>query len=150
MFDTGFDAVLDRNWLQMLAETALKCENQSAAEMGIFITGQEQIRRLHNEYMGEDSVTDVLSFAMNEGDVDTHEFVLPIDGKRHLGEVIISFPQAEKQAAEQGHTTEREITVLLLHGILHLLGYDHDETVRQQRMQLREKHILKIIEENLP
>ena len=148
LFDTGFKRVLDKDWLSGVAEKALTAEHQTDAEMGILITGQEKIRSLHKKYMGEDSFTDVLSFAMREkGPADAPDFVFPTGDVAHLGEVIISYPQAEIQAAEHGHSTRIEVAILLIHGVLHLLGYDHDVPERQQKMQAREKAILKLISE---
>jgi probable rRNA maturation factor len=92
----------------------------------------------------------VLSFAMREkGPADAPDFVFPSGEAAHLGEVIISYPQAEIQAADHGHSTKNEVAILLVHGVLHLLGYDHDEPERRQKMQAREKEILKLLAEGL-
>jgi probable rRNA maturation factor len=69
------------------------------------------------------------------------------DGKLHLGDIVISYPTALKQAEEHNHPVNREIAILLIHGILHLLGYDHDIPARERKMHRREAAILKIIEE---
>jgi probable rRNA maturation factor len=69
------------------------------------------------------------------------------DGKLHLGDIVISYPTALKQAEEHNHPVNREIAILLIHGILHLLGYDHDILKRKSVMRNRETAILKIIEE---
>ena len=148
LFDEGFEGVIDEGWLRQVAAKALTAEHQPDAEMGTFITGQDKIRQLHKEYMGEDEPTDVLSFAMREkGLPDTPDFVFPSGDAAHLGEVIISYPQAEMQAAEHGHSTRKEVSILLIHGVLHLLGYDHDVPERQKKMQAREKALLKLIAE---
>ena len=77
-----------------------------------------------------------------------HQFLSNVpDGKTHLGDIMISYPTAVKQAAEHNHPVSREITILLIHGILHLLGYDHDIPRRKRLMKNRESAILKIIEE---
>lgn len=150
LFDEGFETALDEDWLRSVAVAALQAEHQTDVEMGILITGQERIRQLHKEYMGEDSPTDVLSFAMRERSADdAPDFVFPAGDAAHLGEVIISYPQAGIQAAEHGHSARREVAILLIHGVLHLLGYDHDEPDRQQKMQEREKDILKLVAEAL-
>jgi probable rRNA maturation factor len=67
----------------------------------------------------------------------------------HLGEVIISYPQAVIQAEEHCHSAEKEIVILLIHGVLHLLGYDHDIPERERAMKQRELTILKEIEEQV-
>lgn len=146
LLDEGFESVLDEAWLRNIASAALEAEHQADAEMGILITGQDKIRRLHKEYMDEDTPTDVLSFAMTEkNSPDEPDFVFPAGDAVHLGEVIISYPQAQIQAAERGHSAKKEVAVLLIHGVLHLLGYDHDEPSRRQKMQKREKFILQSI-----
>lgn len=81
------------------------------------ITNNEELRRLNREFLGHDYATDVLSFPASDQD--------------SLGELAISVERAREQARELGHTTEDEIQVLLLHGLLHLLGMDH-ETDRGQ------------------
>jgi len=150
LFDEGFEGTLDEGWLREVAAKALIAEHQSDAEMGILITDQDKIRQLHKEYMGEDEPTDVLSFAMREkGPVDAPDFVFPAGDAAHLGEVIISYPQAEIQAGEHGHSAKKEVAILLIHGVLHLLGYDHDQPERQKKMQAREKAILKLVSEGL-
>ena len=98
------------------------------------------IRRLNREYRGADQVTDVLAFSsqhpgpwQGEGETSTERqsyadpFISPPEEPPHLGEVIISYPQAQRQAAEAGHGVERETALLVVHGVLHLLGYDHHE-----------------------
>jgi probable rRNA maturation factor len=150
LFDEGFEGAVDEGWLREVAAKVLTAEHQSDAEMSILITGQEKIRQLHKEYMGEDEPTDVLSFAMSEkGPADAPDFVFPAGDAAHLGEVIISYPQAEIQAAEHRHSIKKEVAILLIHGVLHLLGYDHDEPERQKRMQAREKAMLKLVLEGL-
>jgi probable rRNA maturation factor len=112
-------------------------------ELGILITGQEKVRELNRDYRGKDYNTDVLSFYMT---LETKEesFVEPPDNMVHLGEVIISYPQAALQAKENGHPVSKEITILLVHGILHLLGYDHETNEEDaKKMQAREEAILK-------
>jgi probable rRNA maturation factor len=150
LFGRGYSKVLDADWLRSVASAALTAERKSKVEMGILITGQTEMRRLHKQYMGEDSTTDVLSFAMKEkSEEDAPDFVFAKGDALHLGEVIISYPQAKIQAKEHGHSPQKEVAVLLIHGVLHLLGYDHDILERQKKMQAREKAILKLVSEGL-
>jgi probable rRNA maturation factor len=95
------------------------------------------MRRLNRQYAGDDHPTDVLSFSLREGE----EFIAP-DGPAPLGEVIISYPTALRQAEEAGHPVEDEVAHLLVHGILHLLGYDHAEVGDEERMRAREDALL--------
>ena len=150
LFDEGFENCLDENWLRKIIESALKAENAGDnAEMSLLITGQEKIHRLNKEYRGKDKPTDVLSFAMQDElqseDGEGVSFIAPPDGIEHLGEVIISYPQAEIQAVEHDHSVEKEVAVLAIHGVLHLLGYDHIEYEEAEEMEAREKTILESV-----
>lgn len=120
-----------------LAERVLAAESVDESELGILVTDDEQVRELNRKYAGEDEATDVLSFSLLEGE----EFVSP-DGVTRLGEVIISYPTAERQASEAGHSVADEVSHLLVHGILHLLGYDHAEPDDEQKMRAREDELL--------
>ena len=134
--------------LKKLARAIQSAENVSPkSEMSLVITGDEQIHALNLKYLEEDRPTDVLSFPMNEQLSSEPAFVSGPDGKLHLGDIIIAYPTAARQAAEHNHSVEREITILLIHGILHLLGYDHDIPQRKDPMNRREAAILKSIEE---
>jgi probable rRNA maturation factor len=86
------------------------------AEVHVLITGDERIRELNRSYLGRDVATDVLSFP--DGDQ------LP-SGRRLLGEIVISIDTARRQAAAEGHDELRELLELVIHGTLHLIGYDH-------------------------
>lgn len=95
-------------------------------EISLYFTDNEEIHRLNKEYRGIDRPTDVLSFAMDET-VDGDDFMLPLDkGEPHLlGDIIISTEKSDAQSEEYGHSKEREVLFLFSHGLLHLLGYDH-------------------------
>ncbi len=102
-------------------------------------TDDESIRKLNFEYRDKDAATDVLSFALNEGDepdiVDGPEEML-------LGDIIISLETASRQAEEYGHSMDRELAYLLVHGMLHLLGYDHMTEEDRTEMRFEEERIL--------
>ena len=151
MIDEGLEGRLDVAWLESVAAEALLAENTDlGSELGLVITDQEKIRELNLVHLGEDEPTDVLSFPMlpESGDeAESGTFVTPPDGIVHLGEVIISYPQAVIQAEERQHSVQKEVATLVIHGILHLLGYDHDESEREGRMRARESEILARIEE---
>ena len=135
--DDPFQSLVDEKSIDDLARAALSAETETGAEVHIFITDDAQVRELNRRYAGEDETTDVLSFSMREGE----EFVSQNSVPR-LGEVIISYPTAERQAREAGHLAENEVAHLLVHGILHLLGYDHLEPEDELRMRVREEEIL--------
>jgi probable rRNA maturation factor len=89
-----------------------------------------------------DEPTDVLAFHMLPQKGSESSFAVPPDGVTRLGEVIISYPQAVAQAKEQGHSPERELALLIIHGILHLLGCDHEEPQEERNMRERERELL--------
>jgi len=126
-------------------QTAEKVSTKS--EMTLVITGDDKIHALNLKYLEEDRPTDVLSFPMGEQLNTAPAFVSSPDGKLHLGDIIISYPTAARQAEEHNHSVDREITILLIHGILHLLSYDHDIPERKRAMNMREEAILRSIEE---
>ena len=148
LIDDGLEGCLDTGWLQSVAVAVLSYEDCHGAELGLVITGQAKIQELNLVHLGEDRPTDVLSFPMlPESEEDRAGFVVPPDGISHLGEVIISYPQAVIQAEERGHHVEREVATLVVHGVLHLLGHDHAEPEEQRRMQEKEAEIMSLIEE---
>jgi probable rRNA maturation factor len=149
-FDKGFEGRLDAGWLKSIAESTLAAEKiEGDTEMGLVIAGQQRVRQLNKAYRGKDSPTDVLAFAMLSGPEGEAPFTVPPDGVRHLGEVIISYPQAVKQAEEQQHPIAREVAILIIHGTLHLLGYDHIKDKEAAKMRAREKEILESLKEIL-
>ena len=121
--------------LKIAADLAMKKCQQTEVVAGILITGDAEMHALNREYRGIDQTTDVLSF--NENYVD------PESGLEYLGDIIISIPRAKKQAREAGHTIEQEIQVLVVHGILHLSGYDHNTKSKQKNMWQIQAEILK-------
>ena len=104
------------------------------ADLSIVISGDEDVRILNQRFLGIDAPTDVLSFPAGDTDPDT--------GRGYLGDVIISMPRAVDQAVQRGHSTEAELQVLVVHGVLHLLGYDHATSAEKKRMWLIQGNIL--------
>ena len=142
IFDSGFEQMADEAWLRGVAEAVLVAEGKYNAEIGIVITGQDQIQGLNKRYRAKDTPTDVLAFAMADVKDET-PFPAQKDGIDHLGEVIISVEQAAIQAGRHRHSVGREIAVLLVHGVLHLIGYDHNEQEEEKTMNDRARAILK-------
>jgi len=154
LIDEGFETCVDVAWLQNLAEQALVFQGVSSnAELGLVITGQERVQELNRDYLGKDRPTDVLAFSMlpesspqGISETDLLPFVVPPDDVLHLGEVIISYPQAVIQAEERQHPIKREVAILIIHGILHLLGYEDVKPALKCLMTAREADILSYIE----
>ena len=148
LIDKEFKSQVKSTWLKSIIRQIQNAEKVSVkSEVGLVITGNEKIQELNLKYLEEARPTDVLSFPMNEHFSAAPAFINVPDGKTHLGDIMISYPTAARQAAEHNHPVSREITILLIHGMLHLLGYDHDIPKRKQVMQNRESAILKSIEE---
>jgi len=138
-----FQGLVDESWVGRIAQQVLKAEGVAPPyEMSLVFTDSETVRRLNRDYRGMDEPTDVLAFYMLPQKEAADFFALPPDGVTRLGEVIISYPQAVEQAKEQEHSTERELALLIIHGILHLLGYDHEEPEEEAKMRTREKEFL--------
>jgi probable rRNA maturation factor len=106
----------------------------SESDLSILITSDSTLQRLNKEYLGYDQPTDVLSFESKEIDPET--------GKISLGDIAISYPAAERQAIEAGHSVENEILMLLVHGILHLSGFDHKSKDEKFEMWNKQQAIL--------
>ena len=136
--DESYADQVAAEWIGGIARRVLEAEGVPAAELGVLVTGDETVRALNRDYAGEDETTDVLSFSLREGE----EFVDAPDGIVRLGEVIIAYPTAERQAAGAGRPTAVEVAHLLVHGVLHLLGYDHAEPEEERRMRAREQELL--------
>ena len=156
LIDKGFEGYLEVSWLQSVAEQVLVAQDAgSKVELGLVITGQERVQQLNRSYLGKDEPTDVLAFSMLPEPLATGKseasspFAQPPDGVLHFGEVIISYPQAVMQAEQRRHSVKKEVAVLIIHGVLHLLGYDHVEPEPERQMKTKEKEILSGIEGGL-
>jgi len=150
---------IDEEFLKRVAKSALKTAGiKDRAEISLAIVGDGRMRKLNKMYRGKNRVTDVLSFDnrsvipyLNKAfprlkRVPGEKFIEPPSGIKRLGEIIICYPQAKKQAKRLKHSLEKELTVLLIHGILHLLGYDHEKSESEaSKMEEMEKKILKEI-----
>lgn len=116
-------------------ETAFRREGGSGDVCVLLVTAEE-IRRLNREFRHIDRVTDVLTFPAWEGG----EQIAPGDG--YLGDVAICVQRAAEQAAAYGHTAEREMAFLAVHGALHLLGFDHMQPADEEIMTQKQREIL--------
>ena len=143
-----FLGLVSEDWLRRAVELALVAAGiETPVELGLVIADDETVHELNRSYRGVDKTTDVLAFALSESRGSEIEgFVTPPDGVNHLGEVIISYPQAERQAKEQRHPLERELALLVAHGMLHLLGYDHERPEDEGKMRSLEAKVLSTLE----
>jgi len=138
-----FRGLVDGDWVKKIVRQVLKAEGvASPYEVSLVFTDSETVQQLNRDYRGVDEPTDVLAFYMLPQKGADSSFALPPDGVTRLGEVIISYPQAVAQAREQGHSPERELALLVIHGMLHLVGYDHEEPEEESKMRERERELL--------
>ena len=119
------------------------------AEVSVTVTDGEAIRVLNRDYRDKDSATDVLSFPMvdfpSPGAYDeacTDECFNPETGELVLGDIVLNVERVKSQAVEYGHTQTRELAFLVAHSMLHLLGYDHEESGEREEMEARQREIL--------
>ncbi len=151
---------IDEKFFQKIAEVVLKVAGvKEDVEISLAIVGDGRIRRLNKMYRGSNRVTDVLAFGdktvlpylakafprlkKGKDPLAGGKFIEAPDGIKRLGEVIICYPRAKKQAKRLGHSLEKELTILLIHGILHLLGYDHEQGGEEaEKMKKMEEKIL--------
>ncbi len=119
---------ITKSWFEKNIKKALNIlKVKGRTELSIALIGDRAMGRLNKIYRGQDKVTDVLSF--------NYKPIL-------LGEIIICYPQAVRQARRQKHSVKKEIKILLIHGLLHLLGYDHKKKKEAEKMQNLEKKVL--------
>lgn len=122
------------------AERLLRHADLVGAELSVVLAGDPFVHALNRTWRGVDQPTDVLSFAMGEGaDAEVNPEL--------LGDIVISVETAARQAGEVGHPVERELRVLLVHGLLHLLGYDHQDPGDAAEMRGAEERLLAVLEE---
>ncbi|WP_425266742.1 rRNA maturation RNase YbeY [Brevibacillus fortis] len=137
-----------QNLLVRCLEAAAKLEDVQG-EVVVTLVNNERIHELNRDYRGVDRPTDVLSFAMNEpGEGEMEIFIDEEEAGEFpnmLGDIIISVPKAHEQAEDYGHSFERELGFLTVHGFLHLLGYDHGTPEEEKEMFSRQEKVLEQI-----
>ena len=147
--DRDFQARIDKRWLRRLVRESLAAHGvDTEVELSLLITDDATVRDLNKKYRGKDKTTDVLSFALEadkRGDAAAG-FVMPPGEMVHLGEVIVSYPKAAEQAVERNHAIEDELALLVVHGVLHLLGYDHDNPAREREMRSLEQRVISAVQ----
>lgn len=128
----------------VLQKTADLLELDEEAEVSVLVVDNDTIRELNRDYRHKDSATDVLSFPLEEEMEDNGEpTVIGGPSERILGDIVISIDKTVEQAEEYGHSIERELAFLAVHGLLHLLGYDHEKDAQAKKiMRSEEKRIL--------
>lgn len=130
---------LPQPWVRDVVRLVLSKEGVAqGGRVEVLLAGDETMRRLNADFRSEDSITDVLSFPGAGGDDDFPDDSNALD----VGQIVLSLPQTERQAREAGLTLRDEAAHLLVHGVLHLLGYDHARPEEEITMQAREDALL--------
>ena len=102
------------------------------------ITTDEEVQALNKEYLGHDYKTDVISFGME----DDRDFITPSERPPYLGDIAISYERAAEQSHEYGHSIDTEVATLMVHGLLHLLGYDDTNDADREKMHARQNELI--------
>ena len=123
--------------IEKVVNKALEIEGVKRSSCSIIIVDNSYIHKLNKEYRGIDRVTDVISFALE----DEKSMIIP-DDIRLLGDIYISLDKAKDQAKEYGHSLKRELCFLAVHGIYHLLGYDHENEKEAEVMFKKQEEVL--------
>jgi probable rRNA maturation factor len=133
--DRKYNKFIDRTRITNIIEKAFFIlEVETVPDLSIIITGDNKLQSLNKSYRGIDETTDVLSFCNEYLDLET--------GIKYLGDIFISYPRADEQAKLGGHRTDQELELLIVHGLLHLEGYDHDENSNKIEMWKLQSQIL--------
>jgi probable rRNA maturation factor len=141
--DEGLESQVESESLCRAALKTLHSQQiESECELAVVVTDDETLRELNRRYRGVDAPTDVLAFA----DETRGPFVDAPGEPRYLGDVVISFHRAVAQAAEAGHDTQAELQLLVVHGALHLLGYDDQAEQPRSKMWRVQSQILQALE----
>ncbi|MBU1146086.1 rRNA maturation RNase YbeY [Patescibacteria group bacterium] len=129
---------ISERWLNKIVKGTLGAVGVNNAGVSIAIVGDQEMKKLNKEWRGKNCVTDVLSF--------DYKFQVPSSKFQVDGEIIISYPRAARQAKERKASTAEEIKMLLIHGALHLAGYDHEKNLRQAReMEKLQNKMVKLL-----
>ena len=152
-----FEGLVSENWLRSVAEFTLALDSEGSNKrngLGVVLADDGTVRDLNRRHRGLDETTDVLAFSFHHqgeyhGDEEAPsqwsqgvDFVTPPGEGAGLGEVVISYPRAARQAEASGYTVRQEVAHLLAHGVLHLLGYDHVERGEEAAMKAKEARVL--------
>lgn len=133
----------DRRTLRRVCAAALAGEDVGGpVVLTLTLVDDDEIREINRRHRQIDRPTDVLSFPLIDG---TDGFALPPGVPRELGDVVVSYPRAVAQAEEYGHSVERELAYLVVHGVLHILGHDHEVPAEQAVMRAREEAALSTV-----
>ncbi len=136
---------VDENLVKNVAKTVLEGENKSGADLSIAFVGQGRMRKLNKKYLGKNRTTDVLAFP--EPKLFPKKLPSSLQKTQNLGEIVISLRDVKKNVKRFQSSMEKELTQVLTHGILHLLGYDHEKSEKEaKRMFEKQEFYLRQLE----
>lgn len=131
---------IDTNYIEYAIISVLSIHAKEDTDITLRFTDNSEISVLNQNYRGNSKATDVLAF--------NQDFLNPENGRYYLGDIVISIDMARQQAHQHGHSLNDECAFLAIHGVLHLLGYDHDTLERKQHMWSTQKEIFEDIKTN--
>ncbi|OGO77231.1 MAG: rRNA maturation RNase YbeY [Clostridiales bacterium GWB2_37_7] len=134
--------------VEQVVQKSLEVEVEDDYEVSISFVDNQEIRELNKQYRNKDSSTDVLSFPLMEFEETEENYNNEdeyVQEDRLLGDIVISLEKAQEQADEYGHSFERELAFLVVHGVLHLLGMDHENEQQEKEMLQKQDNILRLL-----
>ncbi|MCS6826318.1 MAG: rRNA maturation RNase YbeY [Caldilinea sp.] len=144
--DEAITASIDVAAIRAAAEATLRRLNVERAGLTVALTTDEYVRSLNAQYRGIDEPTDVLSFATQESLPGAPPLALAAEAlaevQGYLGDLVIAYPYSARQAAHYQNSVTAELQLLVVHGVLHLLGYDHEDEISERAMQSLQEEIL--------
>ena len=139
--EPGLHVDVDQSVLSTLVDSVVRRQLPPGEyTLGLHLVSDESIRELNHEHRAKDAHTDVLSFPLH--DPSGMRFVLPPGQAINLGDVVVSYPRVLAQASDFGHSPARELGYLVAHGLLHILGFDHERDADRRRMRQAEEEAL--------
>lgn len=142
--DERFHAGVEEGWLVAAAQATLHACGRDGHALSVLVVDDDELRRFNRIYRQQDAPTDVLSFAVQEGSPVSAEMpeALTAELDAELGDLMLAYPYASRQSERYGHSLAAELQLLVVHGTLHLIGYDHDTPTRQAEMWRKQSEIL--------
>ena len=125
----------DYSYLDKVINKTLDMENVTNAIFSIVFVSNDKIKEINKTYRGIDKITDVLSFAFEDNNKISYNI-------RHLGEIFVGIPRMQEQARDYGHRETRELAFLVVHGLLHLLGYDHTKGKKEEEEMFSKQELV--------
>ena len=131
----AYGCKIDYSYLNKVIDKTLEMEHVLSSNFAIVFINDEKMHELNKNYRGIDRTTDVLSFAFEDNNKICYNI-------RQLGEIYVSIPKMISQAREYGHSEKRELAFLVVHGLLHLLGYDHTLGIEEEKEMFEKQELV--------